>query len=122
MSARFLILQKPIRASVENTERYVLACLALHNYLRLTDNAHYTPAGFIDSEDKHGNFVPGQWRSQNESAVQGGSFQSINAVRGSRSRVDALEVRNRLKNYLNSNEGSVPWQIDYVRRTSHYVV
>ena len=59
LSARFLILQKPIRASVENTERYVLACLALHNYLRLTDNAHYTPAGFIDSEDKHGNFVPG---------------------------------------------------------------
>ena len=57
LSARFRILQKPIRASVENAEKYVLACLALHNYLRLTDNAHYTPAGFIDSEDKHGNFV-----------------------------------------------------------------
>ena len=80
LSARFRILQKPIRASVENAEKYVLACLALHNYLRLTDNAHYTPAGFIDSEDKHGNFVPGEWRSQNESAVQCGSFQSINAV------------------------------------------
>ena len=33
-----------------------------------------------------------------------------------------IEVRNRLKNYLNTNEGSVPWQIDYVRRTSHYAV
>ena len=83
---------------------------------------HYTPAGFIDSEDKHGNFIPGKWRSQNKNTVRCGSYQSINAVQGSQSRVDALEVRNRLKNYLNSNEGSVPWQIDYVRRTSHYAV
>ena len=59
LSARFRILRKAIRASVENAEKYVLVCLALHNYLRLTDNAHYTPAGFIYSEDKHGNFVPG---------------------------------------------------------------
>ena len=80
LSARFLILQKPTRASVESAEKYVLACLALYNYVRLTDNAHYTPAGFTDSEGKHGNFVPGEWRSQNESAVQCGSFQSINAV------------------------------------------
>ena len=122
LSARFRILQKPIRASVENAEKYVLACFALYNYLRLTDNAHYTPVGFIDSEDKHGNFVPGEWRSQNESAVQSGSFQSISAVQGFRSRVDALEVRNRLKNYLNRNERSVSWQTDYVRRTRHYAV
>ena len=60
MSARFPILQKPIRASVENVEKYVLACLALHNFLHLTDDAHYTPAGFIHLKDKHGSFVPGQ--------------------------------------------------------------
>ena len=35
--ARFRILQIPIRASVENVEKYVLAYLALHDYLRLTD-------------------------------------------------------------------------------------
>ena len=67
---------------------------------------HYTPAGFIDSEDKNGNFIPGEWRSQNKNTVRCGSYQSINAVQGSQSRVDALEVRNRLKNYLNSNEVS----------------
>ena len=91
LSARFRILQKPIRTSVENVEKYVLACLALHNYLRLTDNAHYTPAGFIDLEDNYGNFLPREWRSQNENAVHCGSFQSINAVRGFRSHVDVLE-------------------------------
>ena len=80
LSVCFRIFQKPIRASVENVGKYVLACLALHNYLRLTDNAHYTPVGFIDSEEKHGNFVPGVWTSQNENPVQCGSFQIINAA------------------------------------------
>ena len=122
LSARFRILQKPIRASVENVEKFVLACLALHNYLRLTDNAHYTPAGFIDSEDRDGNFIPGEWRSQNGNTSAWGNFQNINPVRGSRPRVDALNVRNQLKDYLNSDEGSVPWQLDYIRRTSHYAV
>ena len=45
----------------------------------------------VDLEDKHGNFVPREWRSQKENAVHCGSFQNINAVRGFRSRVDALE-------------------------------
>ena len=40
----------PIRATVEHVELYVLATLALHNYLCLTSNAMYTPSGFVDSE------------------------------------------------------------------------
>ena len=48
LTARWRIFQKPIRGTVANVERYALACLALHNYLRFTDNAHYSPVGFID--------------------------------------------------------------------------
>ena len=98
LSACFRILQKPIRASVQNVEKYILAYLSFHNYLRLTYNEHYTPAGFIDLEDKHGNFVPGEWRLQSENVVQCDIFQSIIALWCSRSRVYALEVRNWLKN------------------------
>lgn len=32
----------------------MLACVGLHNYLHLTDNAYYSPAGFINSEDNQG--------------------------------------------------------------------
>ena len=122
LSARWRIFQKPIRASVDNVEKYTMACLSLHNYLRLTDNAHYSPAGFVDSDDKDGNILPGEWR-----LLKGGGNNSntglvdLPNVRGSRTRADALETRETLKNYLNSEEGSVPWQTDYVRRTSHYV-
>ena len=32
----------------------MLAALALHNYLRLTSNAMYTPIGFVGSESGDG--------------------------------------------------------------------
>lgn len=37
--------------------------MRLHNYLRLTKNASYTPQGFADSEDNSGNIIPGDWRN-----------------------------------------------------------
>ena len=48
LSARWRIFHTPIRANIENIEKYVLACLCLHNYLQLTDNAFYCPAGFVE--------------------------------------------------------------------------
>ena len=44
----------------------------------------------------------------------------MNAVRGSRYSKDAIAMRETLKDYVNSEAGSVPWQLDYIRRTSHY--
>ena len=61
LSARWRIFQKPIRATVKHVESYILACLALHNYLRQTKNAGYSPRGFTDSEDNSGNLIPGEW-------------------------------------------------------------
>ena len=49
LAARWRIYHSPIIASIENAESYVLATIALHNYLRLTDNAVYTPVGFVVS-------------------------------------------------------------------------
>ena len=48
--ARWSIFSHPIKASVQNTEKYVIACLCLHNYLRQTENSLYTPQGFVDVE------------------------------------------------------------------------
>lgn len=118
LSARWRIFHKPIIATVENVEIYTLCCLALHNYLRQTDNAMYTPQGFVDVESKDGKIKQGEWRA--EKANRNGALQKINPVRGSRYSKDALEMRETLKTYVNSENGSVPWQTRYVRRTSHY--
>ena len=42
-------------------------------------------------------------------------FKTSPPVRGSRPTTSELEVRNIMKSYVNSVEGSVPWQWDHVR-------
>ena len=50
--SRWRIAQKPTEWKPELVEKIVFAATALYNYLQQTDNAYYTPAGFVDSEDK----------------------------------------------------------------------
>ena len=65
--------------------------------------------------------VPGNWQKD----VQSGNsaLEEIASLRGSFAKKSVLDtMKDALKDYLNSEEGSVPWQVIYVRRTSHYAV
>ena len=53
LAARWRIFS-PLEASVINAERYRLACIALHNNLRQTNNPSYCPNSFVDCEDSTG--------------------------------------------------------------------
>ena len=106
----------PIRAKVENLEKYVLACLSLHNYLQLTGNASYCPNGFTDSYDATKSLQQGEWKglvSGNQGSV------SISHVKGSRYSNQAIKMRNTIEDFINSEEGSVSWKEEYVTRTSY---
>ena len=41
----------------------------------------------------------------------------LSKVHGSRKKGDAVAMRDTMKGYVNSSEGSLDWQFDYVRRT-----
>ena len=114
LAARWRIFNKPIKASVENVERYVLACISLHNYLCQTENASYCARGYVDSEDGNGAIKPGQWRGMVN--TNEGAFNEIPRVRGSRPKEDAVEMRKSLMKYVNE-EDAVDWQLDHARRT-----
>ena len=114
LSAYWRILHKSIKATNENVEKYTLGCLALHNYLRLPDNAHYTLSGFADLEDKDGNLLPGEWKLLKRNDSNNIGLVSLPYARGSCSRQDAFEARNELKILLNSDEGSLSWQSEYI--------
>ena len=92
-----------IKASVENVEKYTLACLALHNYLRLTNNATYCPFGFEDSFDNSGKLKKREWRAF---SVENRGLLPISCVKGSRYREDAIGMRNALIEYVNSKENA----------------
>ena len=109
------IFQKPIRVTASNVEKYTMACLALHNYLRQRENAFYSPSGFIDSENDCGIIIPGSQRSGIDGYRLGKALQNLRPVRSSRYCVDAISLRDCLKEYVNSEVRSVPWQLDYIR-------
>ncbi len=56
LAGRWHIFRKPIKANPILVDSIVKACLCLHNYLRLTDNAQYLPSGFVGSKDSSGRF------------------------------------------------------------------
>ena len=58
--ARWRLFRKPIRADKENITSYILAGIALHNYLHQTKNACYCPCRFVDSEAIE-EFRPVEW-------------------------------------------------------------
>ena len=64
LSTKWRIFRTAIKANVDLVESIVKSTVCLHNYLRLTDNASYTPEGFIDSEDSSGQIIPGDWRKE----------------------------------------------------------
>ena len=76
---RWRIFQKPMEEKPELIEKNVLAAMGLHNYLKQTNDAHYTPAGFADSEDKSAAIIEAQWRRLIDS-----NLQSVRPIRNSR--------------------------------------
>ena len=114
LRTRWRIFARPIKASVESVESFTFAAIALHNYLRQTDNAMYCPSGFVDSYEKNGTIKPGEWRKYQ---TTDGCLQNLGNVRGSRPNSNAKNIREAIKKYVNSEEGSVEWQLIHVRRT-----
>ena len=107
--ARWRIFCRAIQAKVETVQAIVQAAICLHNYLRQTDTASYCPAGFVDSFDDSGNILPGEWRRITSADEDSSALRNLPAARGTRYRNYALDVREALKAYVNSDQGAVPW-------------
>lgn len=113
LAAKWRIFRRAIRANVDLVEKAVQATVCLHNYLRLTENANYIPAGFVDCEDSSGNIIPGDWRSEINSDE--GGLRHLNQIGRNRYTFEAGSSRDDFKSYFNSPGGEVPWQLQHVR-------
>ena len=113
LAAKWRIFRRPIKAKEDLVDKITKACVCLHNYLRLTENAGYIPTGFVDSEDCSGNFIPRTWRSitQND---QNGMVQ-CRRIGGNRYSNDAAITIDNFKDYFNGVDGEVSWQLEHVR-------
>lgn len=102
MASRFRILQSAIQLMPDKVVKIVLACTALHNYLRKNHEAFYTPVGSLDRENiTDGTITPGSWRDCEQ-------LLPLERLRRNTTN-DAKNIRKDFATYF-SNEGAVPWQ------------
>ena len=109
LANRFRVFMQPIALSPSKVESVVLACVALHNFLRTNIGARavYTPPGYFDNEDTStGEIQPGEWRSEPEPA----GLVPLHYQSSGRAADAAKDVRELLCEYFNSPEGEVSWQ------------
>lgn len=102
LANRFRVLLSPIALSPETTEKLILTCCVLHNYL-ITKSARYSHPESFDREMENGCILPGEWRDTST------TLPTLNS-RGSNSYSrDAKEIRDSYREYFNTL-GQVSWQ------------
>lgn len=68
--SRFRIFLQPINISVDGIDILILACCALHIFLRKTSKSNYITEKCVDREDiDNGNIIPAEWRLQTGSGI-----------------------------------------------------
>ena len=94
LATRFRIFRRPIIADVDNVKNITKAAVALHNFLMKEDFTKYFPDNVREIEQLEN--IQGLVPIPNQ-----GSNNSTNT---------AKSVREKFKDYFNSNEGAVLWQ------------
>ena len=107
------MFQQPFKAKVENAEKYDVATIALHNYLRMTNNASYSSTSFIDSETNDGEIVLGARRKVLTGDGYAGALKYLPNVRGSRYQTHAVTKHDNLQKYF-MNSSANEWQVNHV--------
>jgi hypothetical protein len=106
--SKFRIFEKPISLKLETVDKVVVACCALHNWLKKT-NPRYIPSGLTDYEDENHRVIAGSWR---QLTMHG--LQDLPRTHIRHAHLQAEQIRARYCNYFN-NEGSVRWQNKVLR-------
>ncbi|XP_050295245.1 uncharacterized protein LOC126735303 [Anthonomus grandis grandis] len=97
LANRFRIFHTSINLKLDNIDKVVLACCALHNFLRRNSANSYTPNDVFDFEDiSTGTTTPGLW-TQPENLLNPASSHSRHHS------AEAKDVRTSFKNYFNSS-------------------
>ena len=121
LATRFRIYRRPIIANVDMVKNVVKATIAFLNFLlisqRTEDSYIYCPQNFVDQNGRRGRVIPGQWR-QEIGATAGFSKLDRHARGSNNSSKSAQKVRDDYKEYFNSPEGAVTWQVDAVTSTT----
>nr|CAH7715380.1 unnamed protein product [Callosobruchus chinensis] len=112
LAAVFRVLRKPMLLQPEKAEKIVLTCVLLHNYLRKNakTRSSYNPPGTFDKENlETGTIEPGSWRRDPQPSA---SFLPLMNI-PRKATMEAWAIRDEYAEYFMTNQGQVPWQLQY---------
>ncbi|XP_067625733.1 putative nuclease HARBI1 [Eurosta solidaginis] len=95
LASRWRILLTTISACPKNADKIVLATLVLHNFLMLQHDRNYFTLELVD-RNEHNREISGQWRGEIN------PLESFQQRVVNRSSSHAFELRNSLKEFLNT--------------------
>uniref|UniRef100_A0A3B3SD89 DDE Tnp4 domain-containing protein n=1 Tax=Paramormyrops kingsleyae TaxID=1676925 RepID=A0A3B3SD89_9TELE len=105
LSAKWRVFGKAMECSIDSAQHITKACVALHNFLCVSDQFEgpgYISCSLVDEGD-----VPGEWRQ----VVLGDSnLTDPGCLTADRATRVAADIRNRFKDYFLTDSGSVPFQ------------
>ncbi|CAC5391822.1 unnamed protein product [Mytilus coruscus] len=102
LAMRFQCLLGCLNQSPETIDSIILACITLHNLLRIRNP--FIARQTIDHEDAYNQLQPGEWR-QGRQMTDGDHTHGRNAVTSA-----GVRQRDYFKHYFNSPAGLVDWQ------------
>ena len=73
----------------------------------------YTPRDFVDSKIVDGSIHLGEWYSRDIAL----GFNNVRPIRDNRNCLEVVQMHEEIKAYLNSEEGSLLRQQDYIKKT-----
>lgn len=107
LAARWRIFHTAIGTMPDNVDTIIQATVCLHKKCQ-----QYCPPNYPD-RDENGTFYPGEWRNE---ATSTSAIQDTFKMGSNNRALRAVTIRDQLKDYFNSNEGSLSWQLQHVRR------
>ncbi|OWA54281.1 hypothetical protein BV898_18689 [Hypsibius exemplaris] len=109
LAARWRIFRRPIECSPDTVDKIVMACVCLHNFLRtetgLSNSSTYVPTGFVDTDDRDGDY---------REMIHSDTGMSAIRRSGNHGSGRAAEIRETYADYFLSHEGFLKFQDDMI--------
>lgn len=109
LCAKWLCLKRTMFCKPDMAQKIVAACCLLHNYMLATTGT-YCPTNYGDKINPDGSVHEGRWRAEMSTIAADSMFSSTLEPFVGRQNDAGKKLRQFMKTYVNSPEGSVPWQ------------
>lgn len=105
LTGKWLCLSRTMFCGPDRAQKIISTCCILHNYLLINSRETYCPKVYADYYNEKGDLIEGAWR---KNVTQ--PFSPLQNTRRGRLTDEAKNIRDHLRDYVNSEHGALEWQ------------